>query len=45
MTVKITYVNTLDAKKNKEFTVSRFADYDSTSGHLRRGRAIGAGHR
>jgi hypothetical protein len=30
MTVKITYVNTLDAKKNKEFTVSRFADYDST---------------
>jgi len=30
MTVKITYVNTLDAKTNKEFTVSRFADYDST---------------
>lgn len=30
MTVSITYVNTLDTKKNTEFTVSRFADYDST---------------
>ena len=30
MTVQITYINTLDAKKNKEFTVSRFSDYDST---------------
>ena len=30
MTVKITYVNTLDAKKNKEFSVARFADFDSS---------------
>lgn len=29
MTVQVTYVNTLDIKKNKEFTVSRFSDYDS----------------
>jgi len=29
MTVKVTYVNTLEPKKNKEFTVARFADYDS----------------
>lgn len=29
MTVRITYVNTLEPKKNKEFTVARFADYDS----------------
>lgn len=30
MTVNIVYRNTLDPKKNAEFTVSRFADYDST---------------
>ncbi|MBL7950552.1 MAG: LptE family protein [Flavobacteriales bacterium] len=30
MTVQITYINTLDTKKNKEFTVSRFSDYEST---------------
>jgi hypothetical protein len=30
MTVSITYRNTLDPKKNAEFTVARFADYDST---------------
>jgi len=29
MTASVTYVNTLDPKKNAEFTVSRFADYDS----------------
>lgn len=29
MTVQVIYVNTLDTKKNKEFTISRFADYDS----------------
>ena len=30
MTVSIVYRNTLDPKKNAEFMVSRFADYDST---------------
>jgi hypothetical protein len=30
ITVSITYVNTLDAKKNTETTFARFADYDST---------------
>jgi hypothetical protein len=30
ITVAVTYVNTLEPKKNTEFTVSRFADYDST---------------
>jgi len=30
MTVSVTYVHSLDAKKNAEFTVSRFADYDSS---------------
>lgn len=30
MTASVTYVNTLDPKKNVEFSVSRFADYDST---------------
>ncbi len=30
MTVQVTYINTLDPKKNKEFTVARFADYDSS---------------
>ncbi len=30
MTASVTYLNTLDPKKNAEFTVSRFADYDST---------------
>lgn len=29
MTVKIVFVNTLDTRKNKEFTVSRFSDYNS----------------
>ena len=29
MTVGVTYVNTLDAKKNVEFSISRFADYSS----------------
>lgn len=29
MTVRITYINTLEPKKNKEFSVSRFSDYDS----------------
>lgn len=30
ITVSITYVNTLEPKKNAEFTVARFADYEST---------------
>jgi hypothetical protein len=30
MTVSVTYVNTLEPKKNAEFQVSRFADYDSS---------------
>lgn len=30
MTASVTYVNTLDPKKNTEFTISRFADYSST---------------
>lgn len=30
MTVSVTFINTLDTKKNTEFTVSRFSDYDST---------------
>ncbi|HRH70696.1 MAG TPA: LptE family protein [Flavobacteriales bacterium] len=30
MTVSITYINKLEPKKNAEFTVSRFSDYDST---------------
>lgn len=30
ITVSVSYVNSLDAKKNAEFTVSRFADYDSS---------------
>ncbi len=30
ITVRVTYLNTLDAKKNKEFTIARFADYDSS---------------
>ena len=30
ITASVTYVNSLDAKKNVEFTVSRFADYSST---------------
>jgi hypothetical protein len=30
ITVSVSYINGLDAKKNAEFTVSRFADYDST---------------
>lgn len=29
MTVQVSYINSLDAKKNKEFTIARFADYDS----------------
>ncbi|MDX9752252.1 MAG: LptE family protein [Flavobacteriales bacterium] len=29
MTVSVTYVNTLEPKKNAQFTVSRFADYNS----------------
>jgi hypothetical protein len=29
ITVAVTYVNTLDPKKNAEFSVSRFADYNS----------------
>jgi hypothetical protein len=29
ITVSVTYVNTLDPKKNSTFSVSRFADYDS----------------
>ncbi|MEX1132499.1 MAG: LptE family protein [Flavobacteriales bacterium] len=29
ITASITYVNTLEPKKNSEFTVSRFADYNS----------------
>ncbi|MBX2973787.1 MAG: LptE family protein [Flavobacteriales bacterium] len=45
MTVQVTYLNTLDAKKNKEFTISRFADYDSaqdiTSVEERLARDIG----
>lgn len=45
MTVQITYLNTLEAKKNKEFTISRFADYDSaqdiTSVEERLARDIG----
>lgn len=30
ITASVTYVNSLDAKKNVEFTVSRFADYASS---------------
>ena len=30
ITVNIRYLNTLDTEKNSEFTVSRFADYQST---------------
>ncbi len=30
ITVSVTYVNNLEPKKNSEFTVSRFADYNST---------------
>ncbi|MEO8589370.1 MAG: LptE family protein [Flavobacteriales bacterium] len=30
ITVSVTYMNSLDAKKNAEFSVSRFADYDSS---------------
>jgi hypothetical protein len=30
ITASVTYVNTLEPKKNSEFTVARFADYDST---------------
>jgi len=30
ITVSVTYVNSLDAKKNSEFSVSRFADYSSS---------------
>ena len=30
ITLNVTYVNTLEPKKNSEFTVSRFADYSST---------------
>jgi carbon monoxide dehydrogenase subunit G len=30
MTVSVTYVNTLEPKKNAQFSVSRFADYDSS---------------
>lgn len=30
ITVQVTYVNTLDPKKNSESTFTRFADYDST---------------
>ena len=30
LTVKVTYVNTLDPKKNSESTFSRFADYESS---------------
>ena len=30
ITATITFVNTLDPKKNSEFTVSRFADYNSS---------------
>ena len=30
ITVAVTYINSLDTQKNAEFTVSRFADYDST---------------
>ncbi len=30
MTVSVTYRNTLDPKKNAEFTVARFSDYNST---------------
>lgn len=45
MTVQIIYVNSLDAKKNKEFTISRFSDYDSgqdiTSVEERLAREIG----
>lgn len=29
ITLSMIYVNSLDAKKNAEFTISRFADYDS----------------
>ena len=28
--LKVDYINTVDEKKNKEFTVTRFADYDSS---------------
>ena len=31
ITVKVVYINTLDEKKNKNLTVSRFADYTSSS--------------
>ncbi|MCB0769326.1 MAG: LptE family protein [Flavobacteriales bacterium] len=30
ITVSVTYINTLDTKLNAEFSVSRFADYDSS---------------
>jgi hypothetical protein len=30
LTVKVTYVNTLEPKKNSESTFSRFADYESS---------------
>lgn len=30
LTASVIYVNTLEPKKNSEFTVSRFADYDSS---------------
>ena len=30
ITANVIFVNTLDPKKNSEFTVSRFADYDSS---------------
>ena len=30
MTASVTYVNTLEPKKNAQFTISRFADYDSS---------------
>jgi len=31
ITVKVVYINTLDEKKNKDLTVTRFADYESSS--------------
>lgn len=31
ITVKVNYINNLDEKKNKELTVTRFADYDSAT--------------
>ena len=30
ITASVTYVNTLEPKKNSEFTISRFADYNSS---------------